>query len=599
MGADDNTLRYIESCKAAATDYIARTTRTGANDVRILDARAGMHRFPVTLTHRLAVETEVQEHHGEKEPASGDFSTQDGRRYKQEVLAQTRAELARGESIDALIESVRSERYGALAERTRLRTHPRRLHHLDTCASCQGKGEGSCNNCHGRGEDSCSTCGSDGKVSCSRCGGSGSVTETTDVMDDNGATTRESRSVDCGNCSGGRADCSHCGGSGKRTCGTCGGSGTVSCNACSGYGCVTKISTTHTYTTPEFAVTFPAGTPKYVRQILDRVGHPALGQYGSVQLREATPAHARAEARFVYDCTLPCCELTLEIRGRRFRWVLFGTTPQVFDADGALEALVQADFDALGTVAQGRGRWSPLFHWAARRAVSAFMASALNRTIVDATAAGKSDQAIVDEAQRAVSVDYVRTTLERLRSTIKVAAWWSRVKWVAALNVLAVPMPILALVCRDRHLSRPFAEPAARYFLGTPASFGFDWRMALWTLLLTVPGAALAIWTSRHWLQRSGGAGAVAWARREKLLLGVRTGALAVVSAAMLTGIVYGRWPLWVDGQGKVYGTLALFDAPVIAKPFPKFPVDPVTELPGKDGGTPVLVLPERRRPLF
>ena len=598
MGADDNTLRYIESCKAAATDYIARTTRTGANDVRIVDARAGMHRFPVTLTHRLAVETEVQEHHGEEDAAPGDFTTEDERRYKEEVQTQTVAERARTTSIDALIDDVRSAPYGAVTERTRIRSHPRRLFLYGTCGSCSGKGEGSCGTCHGKGKERCTNCGRDGRVRCPRCDGSGEVSYTVSSTDDDGSTSTETRYESC-SCSDGYATCPDCGGSRRRTCRTCSGNGTASCDRCSGDGTITTITATHTYTTPAFVATFPAGTPKYVRQILDRIGHPALAQYGRVELREATPSHARSEVRFIYDCTLPCCELTLEIRGRRFRWVLFGTTPQVFDADGALEALVQADFDALGTVAQGRGRWSPLFHWAARRAVSAFMASALNRTIVDATAAGKSDQAIVDEAQRAVSVDYVRTTLERLRRTIQVAAWWSRVKWVAALNVLAVPMPILALVCRDRHLSRPFAEPAARYFLGTPASFGFDWRMALWTLLLTVPGAALAVWTSRRWLQRSGGAGAVAWARREKLLLGVRTGALAVVSAAMLIGIVYGRWPLWVDGQGKVYGMLALFDAPVIAKPFPKFPVDPVTELPGKDGGAPVLVLPERRRPLF
>ena len=508
------------------------------------------------------------------------------------------AERGRTASIDALIDNVRSAPYGAVTERTRIRSHPRRLFLYGTCGSCSGKGEGSCGTCHGKGKERCTNCGRDGRVRCPRCDGSGDVSYTVSSTDDDGSTSTETRYESC-SCSDGSATCPDCGGSRRRTCRTCSGNGTVSCDRCSGDGTITTITATHTTTTPAFVATFPSGTPAYVRQILDRIGHAALAQHGRVELREATPSHARSEVRFIYDCTLGCCELTLEIRGRRFRWVLFGTTPQVFDADGALEALVQADFDALGAVAQGRGRWSPLFHWAARRAVSAFMASALNRTIVDATAAGKSDQAIVEEAQRAMSVDYVRTTLERLRRTIKVAAWWSRVKWVAALNVLAVPMPILALVCRDRHLSRPFAEPAARYFLGTPASFGFDWRMALWTLLLTVPGAALAVWTSRRWLQRSAGAGAVAWARREKLLMGARTGALAVVSAAMLTGIVYGRWPLWVDGQGKVYGTLALFDAPVIAVPFPKFPVEPVTELPGKDGGAPVLVVPERQRPLF
>ncbi|GGZ03037.1 hypothetical protein GCM10007388_40850 [Pseudoduganella plicata] len=73
-----------------------------------------------------------------------------------------------------------------------------------------------------------------------------------------------------------------------------------------------------------------------------------------------------------------------------------------------------------------------------------------------------SGEVIVEEAHRAVSVEYVQATLDSLRGTVGAAAWWSRATWLATLNALAVPLPILGMYCRDLHLARPFADVLKR-----------------------------------------------------------------------------------------------------------------------------------------
>ncbi len=571
MGADDPLARYAESCKAAVADYIERSTRFNVKDVRIADARATARTFRVSVTHALDVHGEVADYHGDHAPGSGDFATSDWQWYQQQVQAQLDAELARTATLDSLIATVSGQHYPALTARTRLRTHPRRLFHPYTCKGCHGKGRVACGDCGGDGEKTCWGCVGRGKVNCSTCHGGGTVTVTRQVSDYNGYTRTEHQQHPCSHCAGGTVRCHGCGGSGRVTCGTCRGSGTVTCQGCSGHGCLTRVTTTHTYSTPRFAGHFPQGTPDYVAQTLDKIGYGALAQHGRAVLAGATRLEGQPAARFMYDCTLAFCELSVDVRGCRSEWVLFGATPQVFDAGGALEALLHGDFDALAALAKSGRRWWPWFHRSARQVVAPFMESELNQAIVDASTAGKALPAIVETANRAVSLAYVQQALQHLEQTVRAASRWSRIKWGVGLCLLAVPLVIPVLQYWERDVERSFTG-AAPYFIRHGGAGSFDWTMGWLTLCVTVPGWLAARWISRRWLRRAGGARTVAWAARHGLLMGTKTGMLVIASAVALAGAAHGRWPLWIDATGKVYGVVPLYAPPRVLAPPPAAP---------------------------
>lgn len=566
MGADENLEHYLDACRGAVLAYARQVAGAEDIDVRIGAARASLQQLTVTVTHKLEVSATVAEVPGRQAPGPDDLEVSQESRYRAEVQAQSQTERTRAQTIDALLAAVRAEGYGARGERTCVRTHPRRLFRSCTCKACRGHGEVTCDECRGTRTVRCGDCRGDGRVQCSACNGSGNVSETVSVTDDDGTSRSETRQVRC-DCSSGQVACSTCSGSGNRTCGTCDGKSVIGCAACAGHGSVTSITTIRTDAVPSFRVARPAGSPAYVVPALEKAGLAQLARHGRVTLRDATADRTSAAVVAVYDCALPFCEAAVDVLGRPTRWILLGETPQVADAGGAERILLQADSDALAALPVGAVRWSPLFHRAAGHAVGRFMAAQPNQVIVEGDAAGDSVDAIVARLGRAVPPEYVQAALRSLRATVVVATRWSRLKAALGLAALALSLAIPIVCLPDHGVYRTVTQAAPRYLLDTASTGGFHWSMALAALVVTIPGWLGAQWLDRRWLHRAGGARLVAWARGHKLLMGWKSGVAAAGAVAVLAGAVYGHWPLWIDGQGKVYGMLPLYAPPLVVAP--------------------------------
>ncbi len=543
-------------------DYIERATRFNVTDLRVLDARPVMHQFHISIRHELEVSSDVHDHHGIHKPGQGDFSSADWKWYQEQVTSQAQAELMRPETMDALVSAVKSQAYAAISTKTCIRTHPRRLFHTYKCSGCHGSGKVTCHGCSGSGDVKCGGCYGSGRVSCSTCHGSGSVSQTRQVRDYNGYTRTETQNRSCSSCSGGRVNCYSCGGSGRKSCGTCGGSGTLTCSGCSGHGYLTRITTTQTYTKPNFGGIYPLGTPEYVHPALSKVGFASLEVHGRIELQEVKVEREKSAVEFVYECFMPFCELSVEVMGLKSNWVLFGSNPQIFDAGGALEALLQSDFEILAAVAGGGSRWLPWFHRAAKKAVAPFMESELNQEVIDASAQGLESKAIVERVNRSVSEAYVQESLFNLKKTIRTATNWSRLKWLFTFTLLAVPFAFAALAYFDSAPRRELFAPATQLFINVPSTSGFLWEMGLMTVPFTFLGWFVARWVSTRWLKRAGGKRTVVWAEQNGLLMGKWTAITIVVTAVTTTSAFFSRWPVWIDEAGKAYGVLAVFQPP-------------------------------------
>jgi hypothetical protein len=565
MGAEDIALlRYAETCRELAAAYVERSTRFQVTDVRVLDARPVRRQFLVTVRHNLEVSSEAQDHHGVHKPGPADFGTADWKWYQEEVEQQARAELSRAETLNDLVSAVRSSPYAAISDRSLLRTHPRRLFHTYTCSGCHGAGKVSCGNCSGSGKVRCGPCSGSGRTSCSTCGGSGTLTHTRQVRDYNGYSRTETQHRSCSSCSSGRVNCFSCHGSGKQTCGTCGGSGRLTCQACSGHGYLTRVTTTRTYTRPSFAGHYPDDTPDYVHAALSKAGFANLSEHGELRLQQVNELRDNAAVEFIYECSMLFCELSIDVKGLRSEWVLFGRGPTLFDAGGALEALLRSDFDALAALKTSAARWKPWFHRTARQPIALFMESELNQQMIDASTKGLAGRAIVEQLNRSVSEAYVQASLENMKNAVRVAANWSRLKSLVALAGLAVPFAVLTVAYLNRSHRLVFPAVGEQFFVHTPNTTGFLWEMGLITVPFTICAWFAARWLSLHWLRKAGGERTVRWAKTHGVVMGKWTAATIMVAAAGLSGTLFNRWPLWIDRDGDAYGRLALFQPPLL-----------------------------------
>lgn len=576
MPTSDELEQYSTACKLAASAYIRRSTRFQVNDLRIVEARPALRQFIIKVRHDLDVVADTREYHGRQSPEPGDAVIADPEWYYQEVGLQTEAEWSRRETLDSLADDVAQRGYAAIAERTRIRTHPRQLFHTYTCTGCHGGGNVSCHSCFGSGQVSCDWCSGSGSSRCSSCGGSGTRTEQRTFTDYDGSTRTETEVYSCSACCGGSVTCSWCHGSGRKRCGTCGGTGRVTCADCSGHGCRTRVTAIHTYTVPHFSGEYPGDVPAYVHAAVTRAGFPTLARYGDILLKDVARSSGTPALEFVYACTMPFCEMTVELRGKLSHWVLFGRTPQIFDAGGVLETLLEADAEQLHAMASGRARWLPWFQVSAQKTMANFLASDLNQEIIKGDTEGLKPYAIRERVKRSVSESYVKRSLQDLHASVETAAHWSRVAWLLAFVLLALPFALVASACL--HTERmDVAAPASQSFLYAPDPTGILWDMGWLTLPLTLPGWFVARWLSTRWLRKAGGQAAVAWAGHRGLVMGKWTALAVIASALDVTGMVFNRWPLWIDGGGKAYGAFSLFQAPHLVEPPPAPVLVPVS----------------------
>jgi len=593
MGKDEVLRLYKESCKALASDFIERSTRFGVTDLEVANARPTIRQFKIKVRHTLEVDSDVCEHQGVHKPDEDDFGTADWKWYQEQVTEQALSELTRPETLDALAQSVKESRYASISTKTCIRTHPRRLFHAYTCNGCHGSGKVTCHGCSGSGRVSCGWCSGSGRTSCSICSGRGSTMHTVTVSDFSGHSRTETRSQTCSSCSGGRVNCSSCGGSGRKTCGTCGGSGNLTCTTCAGHGYLTKITSTHTYTVPTFFGVYQDGTPDHVHAALCKPGFPLLGDYGSIQFASTDLQRDDSVAEFTYDCSVLFCEMAIKIAGHHSEWIFFGDIPRIFDSGGVLEIILHEDFERLGELSKHKSRWVPWFYKSASKAISPFMESEIHQSVIDASLRDQSPGAIRETVNRSLSEQYVTDALLHLSKAMRTAGHWSRVKWIGALAVLSVPATILIAILLARSMRFGILATDQRLvFFPAPAS-NVWWSVGIIAIPATGIAWLFGRWISRRWIIRSGAKRLLQWSGRKGFLMGKWTAAAAIVSSVWLTGTVIDCWPLWMDRDGNLYGQLHLFDSPQVLAP----PAPPQTIAPKKHNGKNRLSKANVRRP--
>lgn len=576
MGSDEALSEYSDNCLVVADDYIERSTRFGATDLKVLEEIPEIRRFRIRLRHSLEVISDAKDYQGVLTPGADDFSSADWTWYQQQVQEQAQAELEREETLNDLVATVKVQPYAAISTRTCVRTHPRRLFHTYTCGECHGSGHVTCHGCRGSGTVACSGCGGSGHTSCSSCGGSGRVHETHQVRDYTGHYRTETRHRPCYRCSGGHVTCHGCGGSGRNTCRTCGGSGQVTCGTCGGHGYLTRITSTSTYTQPEFHGFYPEGTPDYVHDSLCKAGFSNLEQYGAVVFDavDITREHARVD--FQYRSAINFCEMSLDVAGHQSTWILYGEPPRIYDAGGTLEALLKDDFKRLDALGTGWSRLLPWFHRHARRTVAPFMESEVHQEIVGADHLGLAPDVIVERVNRALSADYIERSLIRLRQVVQAAGRWSSLKWSIGIAIASIPFTILGVSLMEH--AKPHAMLVTqKHLILFPWVSGpqIYWSIALLTVPFSGAGLLFARWISHRWVKRAGGKQLVAWARQKGLLIGKWTALATIVAAATVAANFFEKWPIWMDKDGKLYGSVAMFQQPKMIEPAISHPRKP------------------------
>jgi len=568
MDKDNLLSRYSEACQDVAREYVGRSSRFGAVDLRVLESLPETRRFKTNIRYSLEVISEAKDVQGEIPPGDDDFSTVDWSWYQERVQQQAQSELARKETLEELVAAVKSQPYAAIFEKTCVRSHPSRLFHSYICGTCHGSGQITCYRCNGSGRVVCSSCGGSGHTSCSRCGGSGSVSEQHQVRDYSGHYRTETRYRACYSCSGGRVTCSYCGGSGRNTCRVCSGSGLVVCGTCAGHGNMTRITSTSTYTVPEFSGLYPTGTPDYVSEVVRKAGFLNLEQYGVIEFEDANMLPEHARVNIVYSSTIYFCELFMEIAGHQSTWVLYGSPPRIYDTGGILEILLKDDLVRLDALGKEWGRMLPWFYRRARGIVAPFMASEIHQEIVNADYQGLAPEAIVERVNRSLSQEYIEQSLNRLRQVIQVTATWASLKWTAVIALSSIPLIIFGSVFIER--SKTHAMLATQdYLIIFPWISGTQPQpdIVFVTIPLSLSGWLFAKWVSGRWLRRTGGKPLVKWASCKGLLIGKWTAAAVIVSSVVLASWFFNKWPVWMDRNGNLYGILAVFEAPQVIEP--------------------------------
>jgi hypothetical protein len=314
---------------------------------------------------------------------------------------------------------------------------------------------------------------------------------------------------------------------------------------------------------PEFRGVYPEGTPDYVTDALNRTGLPCLESAGAIEFETVNIFPALARADFGYRGRVNFCELTLELAGHRSHWVLYGEPPRVHDAGGALRALLLEDLAQLDVLCSGRSSAFPWFHRRARRVVTPFMESEVHQEIVDADHEGLAPDAIVEKINRALPAAYVERSLARLRQIARTAGRWSSLKWSLGIVVADMVCAILAVVAIE-HANPPTLHAGQYYVVLYPQESAPEslWLGALLTVALSAVGWLLARWVSLRWIKLAGRERLCAWARRKGLLMSTGTVLVAIVVTAALAVGFFAEWPIWMDKEGRLYGSVAVLQPP-------------------------------------
>ncbi|HEY8037846.1 MAG TPA: hypothetical protein VIF37_19890 [Methylobacter sp.] len=290
-----------------------------------------------------------------------------------------------------------------------------------------------------------------------------------------------------------------------------------------------------------------------------------MEQYGILKFEDVNIIQEQSKVDFIYEATMLFCELSIEIAGHKSEWVQFGSPPRIHSSGEILEVLLKDDFERLDSLVRGRSRKLPWFHRRAQRVIAPFMKSEVHQEMVNADLKGCATSVIVEKVNSSLSEDYVKQALTRLRQTVRTATCWSSLKWTMGIALSSIPLIVSEIFFMER--LKPHTMLIAQDHLVI-----FPWlsesnpllTIAVMTIPLSFSGLLFAKWVSKRWIRHSGGKLLVDWTSRKGLLIGRKTAAATFISSALAASCFFSMVPMWIDQEGKLYGTLAVFKAPQI-----------------------------------
>lgn len=549
---------YAEACEKQIDDYIEQATRFGAQDTKFTAANVEIQEFTACICHTLDVVASTSDHHGTLVQSEGDFATKDWSWYKELVETQSNDELNRQKTLVDLADSVTAIGYASIAQRTHIRTHPRKLFHHYLCGNCHGAGNVNCHGCSGSGEVSCYGCHGSGRTSCNSCSGAGSIPQTHQVRDAAGHYHMETRYHSCGSCSGGgKVTCSPCWGSGRLKCDTCGGGGKLTCNDCSGHGTKTKITETLTYTTPSYSGIYPESTPTYLHDALNKLGFANLEAHCNIAFNSFEHQSEFPSTNFNYDCNIPTCTLSVIVNSHISHWIMLGVTPTIHTADGAIEVLLKDDQLKLLTLNKEAARWRPWFYKVAEPIIRDVMESEVHQEVIEHSTKNVPLAAMASHLNYAVSDAYITQTLASMQTVNRIIFVWSAIR-LAGLMVALLPVIFLVYVIFTTEYDTSIASittlPISKLTLSLLA--------LVLTLLVYYANRALY----KNWLRKVGQTRLVDWVQSHGTVFGKWTtvSAMRWVSGAslilsiFLTSIIFEKFPIWAE-NGKLFGLVPFY----------------------------------------
>jgi hypothetical protein len=331
----------------------------------------------------------------------------------------------------------------------------------------------------------------------------------------------------------------------------------VSCYACDATGWITESCTTHTFTSPGFYGTYPADTPAYVGDAVQKLGFESLREEAGVELREVVKLWKKDPEdgfEFRYATTMPVCEMDLRIDGVTSHWVFAGRGHHIHDAGGALEKVLAHDENELEKLGRSSAKWLPWFRRRAAPVLATFMESEVHQNVTEHAAAGASTDQIFEQTKRALSIEYLERVQRSLRAVSASLAAWTRIKVLLFVALLA-PCAYLAarLVVLPKTLP---VTPLVVIRIPVCSVAGDGYAMFALTAAVAMLGAIAARLLQMRWFSKAGGEALFRWVNAKGYLTGRWTFVVAVILGTVSTMALFDRHPAWVDREGRLYGLL-------------------------------------------
>ncbi|NBB13768.1 hypothetical protein GVN21_00180 [Caulobacter sp. SLTY] len=501
----------MEDYRAAALkvclDDVARLTRFDADDLVQEGGLVQAFAVAVHQTYQVTVDTVTQRVHGESSGAGRSVGSSSG---WQEAISALRAEaLAAPRLTEGVLATVSAAPFAGKMQGWSLGTHGRSVYWRQTCSGCRGRGRVTCTACGGSRQTRCAMCGGAGRTKCSPCWGAGgsSYTVTEGYPPNERQVSRWQTCIHCGGA--GENACHSCGQRGWVSCSACGASGEVTCGDCGGTGSVTDIASFRLVVTPTLA--FGAVTPEDSRArslIVGRIGIGGLAAVASQETTDWERSESGARVTGLSRFEVRGCELVLRRGDRVFRPYALGPAATIWDYDGVVEDLLEADLTALEAAAPALALIPEKAEPAAFGVVRAFCENEANQALLAAARTAQNPVQLKEAIKGTVSVAYA----ERVTKAMSVfVARLTRRHMAVGLGLGTAAAVLTAAVW------------ALLWWGLRPTSFGQDWELLGWLAPTGwLLGAATGWLTASARLKGLGGEPLKAFTKRKDLGLGGR-----------------------------------------------------------------------------